>query len=1334
MKAPTLANMPLPASLNSPTATPVSVPGYTLESLLGTGSYGVVFLATDDKNQQKVAIKIARVDDDARRIERFQRETVLCGRLRHPSIVQLLGDGMSGPFVYGVFEYVPGITLKQLLQQEGALEAVEAGWLMMQVLDALACAHQLGIVHRDLKPENIMIATYGVVRHAKVLDFGISTLVPDFRDPHFKNITHADECLGTPTYSAPEQLRGEAPCTQSDLYAWGLIFLECLTGRPAFEGASTADIFYQKLVPQEIMLPKGVASHPVASLLRKALRKKRDERSQSAQVLLHELSRIRLDDLVDVSLPTPAQAASTLLPTVVSQPVREEKRQVTLLFCGVSVWLPPQDDDPEAVDFEQQESLQRTLSQAFQEAALQRGGSLIGNLGHQFCVMFGYPKSTEGDARLAATIATELMSLARRRASDAELCRVGGQLEVRVGLHTGMVVIANHEVSPGNTLNIAMQIETAAMPGEICVSESFRQLLRGFAEFDAAGQVRIPSTPLVIPCFRLLIDTLKPIEEVAGSDSWHTRCIGRSRELRELLRSWRHARVGQGRSWMLRGEAGVGKSCLSETLRRHIVRKGGRTLCARCFPEYENSALAPLLALLRQQVLESGPADPESQIARLTSTLQDAGCDVDRVLPIFCTWLALPFGHREPSPVAPVLQKRLLIESAVQWLLYLSHQAPLLLVVEDLHWADSASLEWLQHLSDSLGKQRIVLLQTCRPGWGLSPGADTRLLEIGRLKSAEAAAMVRHLFAPQRLASTVVDNIVLRTDGVPLFIQELSHMLRETSLVEQDGVWNFKDSTHLDRIPITLRESLNNRFDQIGPARDILQLAATIGREVDAGLLYTCVIDAHGKNLDISLNVLVEAGLLALADGGARYIFRHALIRDAAYDGMLKSQQKRRHETVALAMEKIYPNQAEESPGALAHHFARAEHYAQAIPLGLAQLRQTQHRSLNDETIAYAQQVDGWIQHLSGQAKLEARLELNGYVTQALMNKHGWAHPQVAEKIALSEVILAQNISAELRLQHLWTTLTYHHVASNRAEVMQLAQAMLLQAQITDDSHAHVSAKLWLGLAHYSEGWFDDAERELSAAIAQHDSVLHAEHAARFGLDTLVWSYATRALVRWGQGYGQPACDDAHVAVAHARQLAHVPSLGIALLYLALFDQGRNDAVATQAVCEELIELAQRYGLPAFLGYAQIIRSWTVGEVAEADAGVEALWRIGCRYGQTSYRAFAAHSLARAGDFDGALARLDDCLALVEVLSERRHLAELYWDKANYLWARGASLVEILAAATAAAECAHAGGKRRIEAQALYLINQLDPDFCVGAAERLRDLLAQWPELSPWAD
>lgn len=1327
MKAPLAGDIPRPLP---PSGSPVriEIPGYTLESLLGAGSYGAVYLARADKNGQTVAIKIAHVHDDARRIERFRRETSLCSRLRHPSIVQLLDDGVCGQYVYGVFEYVPGVTLKQRLLQEGPLDPLETGRLMSQVLDALACAHQLGIVHRDLKPENIMIARYGVVNHAKVLDFGISTVVPDLREPHFKNMTLADECLGTPTYCAPEQLRGENPSVQADLYAWALVFIECLTGRPVFEGVSAADIFYQKLVPQETVLPKSIGLHPVATLLRKALRKKRVERHASAGDMLLELSRIRLDDLVGVSLPQAAAERAAELPTTICQPSREEKRQVTILCCSVSVCQPDAGDGLDSDGFEQRESLQRTLCQAFQEAALMRGGTLIGSLGHQFSVMFGYPRSTEGDARLAASMAVELALLARERQGDAALRRAGAELEVRIGLHAGMVVAVDGEVSPGNTLNIALQMESHAGPGEVWASEAYRQLLRGLAEFEPAGRMRVPSASATVGCFKLLTHTLQPIEIAAGSDSWHTRCIGRARELRQVLRGWRRARLGQGGGWLLRGEAGVGKSCLSETLRRHIASRGGLTLCARCFPEYENNALSPLLSLLRQHVLAG--VEPVAQIARLTQVLHDAGCDVDRVMPIFCAWLALPFARQDAGAVSPVLQKQLLIEALGQWLGHLAQHTPVLLMVEDLHWADSATLDALHHVAHQLPGQALALLMTCRPGAGLE-AESVRTLELARLKPNEAAAMVRHQFAPRLLADSVVDSIVARTEGVPLFIQELSHVLRDTSLVETDGVWSFKPGAQVRAIPITLRESLHSRFDQLGPARDILQLAATIGREVDGGLLRVCAAEAGPDALALALDILVDAGLLARADDD-RYVFRHALIRDAAYDIMLISQQRRRHEVVAQAIVEHDPQQLSDAPGSVAHHFARAEHYPRAVELGLAQLRLTQHRSLNDETIAYADQVNEWINRLEGRAQLEARLELNGCVTQALMNKYGWAHPQVAEKIALSESILAQDISAELRLQHLWTTLTFHHVASNRADVMQLAQAMLQHGQARDDSHALVSARLWLGLAQYSEGRFDDAERELSAAIDAHDHEAHAGHAVRFGLDTLVWSRAARALVRWGLGYEQSARDDARVAVARARQLAHAPSLGIALLYLGLFELGRDDATAAQAVCDELIELAHRYGLPAFLGYAQIIRSWAVGDTAHADAGIQALWSIGCRYCQTYYRAFAGHTLARAGDLAGALVRLDDSLSLVEPLAERLHESELYWHKARYLRASGAEASQVRAAAAAAADSARAGGKCRTEALALMLLTDIELDEALLARyrHRLHILKTQRPELS----
>src|SRR5690606_15504438 len=285
---------------------------------------------------------------DSRRLQRFHRETALCASLNHPHLVQLLDKGELGGLVFGVFEYVPGETLKQRIAREGALSAVETGQIMMEVLDALDCAHQAGIVHRDLKPDNVMITTTGLVPHAKVLDFGISTLVPQARDHAYADLTLTQEFLGTPAYCAPEQLRGEPPTVKSDLYAWGLMFLECLTGAPVMQGASAAEVYHKQLSAHEISLPPEILNHPVASILRRALRKNPADRSESARALLQELRQIRLDDLVGTvrgALPANAEAMAT---TVVSRRAFAEKRMVTVLSCSVSVW-PPADRpmDPE---------------------------------------------------------------------------------------------------------------------------------------------------------------------------------------------------------------------------------------------------------------------------------------------------------------------------------------------------------------------------------------------------------------------------------------------------------------------------------------------------------------------------------------------------------------------------------------------------------------------------------------------------------------------------------------------------------------------------------------------------------------------------------------------------------------------------------------------------------------------------------------------------------------------------------------------------------------------------------------------------------------------------
>lgn len=496
---------PTQAAVTPVAPAPLEIPDYELLETLGSGGYGTVYRARHRRTGASVAIKVVRLQEGGRQVERFHRETMLCASLHHPHIVQLLDKGEQGDCVYGVFEYVPGETLKSLIRRQGVLTAAEAGRLMAEVLDALDCAHAAGIVHRDLKPDNVMVTSTGAVRHAMVLDFGIGTVIPQFAGPQVSQLTMGDECLGTPAYSAPEQLRGEPPSARTDLYAWGLMFLECLTGTPAVQGASVAEIVHRQLSPQEVQLPPAISTHPIATLLRKALKKRPAERSDSAAALLRDLMRVRLDDLVG-QLPAAAQVQQAdLTRTVATTRVFSEVRQLTVLCCSVSLW-PGSDthgmdgttgtssQPSQGLNIEDIELLQREELTLFSDVATRRGGMLAGTLGDRMLVLFGYPHTSDTDARQAGMTAQELLTLSRSRAAAIEQVH-GLHLGIRMGLHTGMAVVVGGEAPSGHAVNVAMRLEAIADAGTLLASESSHRLLSRHARFEKAGSLRLPGQP-----------------------------------------------------------------------------------------------------------------------------------------------------------------------------------------------------------------------------------------------------------------------------------------------------------------------------------------------------------------------------------------------------------------------------------------------------------------------------------------------------------------------------------------------------------------------------------------------------------------------------------------------------------------------------------------------------------------------------------------------------------------------------------------------------------------------------------------------------------------------
>lgn len=451
---------------------------YIIQDLLGEGAFATVFLAVQKAAGRQVALKVLKPDglgDMQRRIERFERETRLCADLCHPNIVRLLDKGRTANGrLFAAFEYVPGETLKDLLLREGGLPAAVVGELMMQVLDALVAAHKAGVVHRDLKPGNIMISPAGREHRVKVLDFGIGALTSGVNQAGYKRLTITHETIGTPAYSAPEQLRGEAPTSKSDIYAWGLLMLECLTGRPVMCGNSLAEVFHNQLSPADVPLPPAVADHPLGLLLRRALQKKPELRIGDAEQLHEKFSSIDLAGLVgpfDINGEDPGvkcnDTATLTWPNAAAGTFSGECRQITVLACSLGMAVGPEAQyDFKELDTMYMEQLGRCL-----DIVTRYGGYHAGTLGDSILIYFGYPRTTDCDVCRAVQAASRLVVTVKKQ-NVLVRARSGIRFEVRAGIHTGIVVHRCGEVPSGVTPNTALELMRRARPGTVLASVS----------------------------------------------------------------------------------------------------------------------------------------------------------------------------------------------------------------------------------------------------------------------------------------------------------------------------------------------------------------------------------------------------------------------------------------------------------------------------------------------------------------------------------------------------------------------------------------------------------------------------------------------------------------------------------------------------------------------------------------------------------------------------------------------------------------------------------------------------------------------------------------------
>src|SRR5262245_1358781 len=932
---------------------------------IGSGSFGRVYKARQRSTRQLVAIKVLRfVDGDSRadienQIERFRREARLCAELSHPNIVPLVDSGETADGrLYAVFQYIPGSTLKEVLAEEGTLSWNEAAHLITQVLDALACAHARGIVHRDLKPENIMVTSTGIRRNALVLDFGLGGFWREVGNRSLARLTPTHELMGAPCHAAPEQLRAATPSPRSDLYSCALILLECLSGESAMTGASAHEIIAKQLSAEPVPIPACIRNRRLRHVLQMATAKRVEERNVTVEALVRALGGFE---------PAPSHGASVL--------PDGERRQLTIVACSVTVTsssaVPP--------DIEELDELLVGEHARLSELATRAGGHVAAVTGGSTVITFGYPHAREDEARRAVRTAIRIAGEVERTSARLGPER-GLGLDVRIGIHTGVVIVRErHQGQPldlvGVTPQVATRLSELAGPGEILASEETQRLLRGAIRSDAAGERRLPELSRALRVFRIS-------GEGGESPSFvrETPLVGRGDQLARLVDLWHRTQAARGGAVLVSGEPGIGKSRLVRELRRRVPPDAW--VEARCIAENQDS---PLLAVADMVAAMGEPLD--SMLAR-------RGLDVAESFPPLAAALSLPPDDRfPPRSLAPDRAKEAAFDTLLRLLFAMAADRPVVVAFEDLHWADPTTLELLSLVVRELeaGAAPLLLVMTARPEF-VPPWAVTDVipLPLPRLEPEQVQAMVNAgLASGSRMAEALLHEVVRRSDGVPLFVEEVTRLLTDTA----DAV----DATDA-RLPATVRDLLAARLDAVSPgARGTAQLAAVLGREFAADPLRAASPQLASVVRD-DLEELVEAGVIYRRRTAARetYVFKHGLLRDAAYDAMTRTARRRLHVVVAGVLRERFPELVRDRPEMIALHHELGGEPTEAIEHWRLAGERTMARAAYAESIRLFERALGLLAQLPASSRrAETELDLTQSLGMAFLFARGYTAPEV---------------------------------------------------------------------------------------------------------------------------------------------------------------------------------------------------------------------------------------------------------------------------------------------------------------------------------------------------
>jgi predicted ATPase len=970
------------------------------------------------------------------------------------------------------------------------------------------------------------------------------------------------------------------------------------------------------------------------------------------------------------------------------------------------------------------------------------GGFVAQYMGDGVLVYFGYPQAHEDDAERAVRAG---LALAARVAG----LKTHGPLRIRVGIATGLVVVgdligsgeAQEHGIVGETPNLAARLQGIAEPDRVVIAEGTRRLLGNLFEVEDLGRRDLKGFPGPVRAWAALRASSVASRFEALRTPGLTALVGREEEFELLLRRWSEAKTGEGQVVLLSGEPGIGKSRLMVALLERLTDEPHTRLRYFCSSRRVGSALYPIINQIERAVGLTHDDTPQARLDKLDAMLAKTSTSMQDAA-LFAEMLSLPNDGRYPAlELSPQQRRERTLNALNLQIEALSGSSPVLIIFEDAHWIDPTSLEALGRAVDRIRTLRVLLIVAYRPEfeppWTGRPHVTVR--RIGRLAQRDVDAMIDQVVGDKSLPVSIRQEIIERTDGIPLFVEEMTKALLETESEDEARRTAALIPSSASAVPATLHASLMARLDRLGLAKELAQIGAAIGRRFSHALLAAVACKPEAE-LRSGLDRLIQAGLLyrqGTPPALMTYVFKHALVRDAAEDMLLRTRRKELHDRIARALEEGFPEIVEAQPELIAHHYREADNVVKAVTyLSIAGVRALSRSALNEahEQISHALKLISGLPEDDSRRRDESKLRIA--LARTLLEQKGYADQQVGEAYTEARNFSKHVGDAGMYLAALYGLWSHNYVRGRPAAMLDQAKEFLAFADSHNEAGPIMVGHRLVGVSCLINGYIADASDALQQAFVRYDPGEHGAASlvgqnlrARFGQDVGVAIYSYRSWALCLSGLAADAEKAAQAALERCLEFEYDnQSRFYALWHAGMAYVLLRNADKVAETGSKLLELANARELPYWQALGHFLHGWRVSLAGRSEDAV-ALLQEGLRlWQQTGSRifrpiclAFLADAYAAGGKPDLARHTFEEAFRIVSETGERwaePEIHRLFGD----LFAQYGSPPAAIARYEQAISIARGQGSRLFELRATTSLARVMADH--GKRQQARGLLA----------